>query len=507
MPASQPRTGEWAIGDHFHDEIFGLANAFVLSGVKHYVGTFWEIPDEPGQRFALEFYRCLLDGESVGLAVRNARQVLVREYGEETIVWGSYLLYGDPTFNYMGRIRQKTATAPAKPSYRAAPEIRGREPEEVIDFGAGKAAEKGKPRFLLKTVIGGLILAALLLWGYPGFLRNQMASYEKAVVSLYQAGDFEKALQACQALEAKDPGSGLPHLVRGDILLRTGKPDTAKAAYRKTLEAPDGLSSQKSQALMGLGRIASLQGESDAALACYRQATTVMPENTRGYVAQAMLMQTRGEDEAALHLLSGACELMPEDKSLALVLSEIRQRIRQAQNQERQKQIDRMVRNLIENMAEQPKPRSSDVPDGRPVTLWVMDFETLGYGLQEGENRLLRAGLTHALLKNKGLRLVERDLLEHLLAELKLGTSRLAEQHTALSLGRLLAARLILTGQLVHAGPHTQVNLRLIETETGEIRAAMTETFDAPASAAVMAEKLAGKLWEKLRGLYPVRER
>ncbi len=31
------RTEGWNIKEHFHDEIFGLANAFVLSGVKHYV--------------------------------------------------------------------------------------------------------------------------------------------------------------------------------------------------------------------------------------------------------------------------------------------------------------------------------------------------------------------------------------------------------------------------------------------------------------------------------------
>jgi len=56
------RTENWALKEHFQNEIFGLANAFLLTGVKHYVGTFWEMLDEPSSLFALEFYKNLLSG-------------------------------------------------------------------------------------------------------------------------------------------------------------------------------------------------------------------------------------------------------------------------------------------------------------------------------------------------------------------------------------------------------------------------------------------------------------
>ena len=98
------RTEEWALAEQYQNEIFGLANAFLLAGVKHYVGTFWEILDEPSSRFALEFYKQLLSGMTTGEAMREARQSLIKEYGEESIVWASYLLYGDPTSNYMDQI-------------------------------------------------------------------------------------------------------------------------------------------------------------------------------------------------------------------------------------------------------------------------------------------------------------------------------------------------------------------------------------------------------------------
>ncbi|MCP4717483.1 MAG: CHAT domain-containing protein, partial [Deltaproteobacteria bacterium] len=67
------QTEEWAIGNDYNQKIFGIANAFLMSGVQHYVGTFWEILDEPGKRFAIEFYRALMDGATTGEAMQQAR--------------------------------------------------------------------------------------------------------------------------------------------------------------------------------------------------------------------------------------------------------------------------------------------------------------------------------------------------------------------------------------------------------------------------------------------------
>ncbi|MCP4576936.1 MAG: CHAT domain-containing protein, partial [Deltaproteobacteria bacterium] len=56
------RTEKWEDKQHLEGESFGLANAFMLAGVRHYVGTIWEITDEPSSRFSLEFYKHLLSG-------------------------------------------------------------------------------------------------------------------------------------------------------------------------------------------------------------------------------------------------------------------------------------------------------------------------------------------------------------------------------------------------------------------------------------------------------------
>jgi hypothetical protein len=84
------------------EDSFGLANAFLYAGVRHYIGTFWEIRDQSGSDFALEFYRYIFSGKSVGEAVKESRQSLTEKYGQDSAGWAAYLLYGDPRFGYFG---------------------------------------------------------------------------------------------------------------------------------------------------------------------------------------------------------------------------------------------------------------------------------------------------------------------------------------------------------------------------------------------------------------------
>ncbi len=156
------QTEEWKIVEDCEDEIFGLANAFLLSGVQHYIGTFWEIPDEAGSHFAVSFYRRLSEGSSIGEALRLARQALVEKYGEDTIVWAGYMLYGDPTTKYICQSLEESKTQTDTDRARkkiAASELR--HPEEVIDFTR-------KNKFSTTSALIGvgllvLVLAALFL--------------------------------------------------------------------------------------------------------------------------------------------------------------------------------------------------------------------------------------------------------------------------------------------------------------------------------------------------------
>jgi class 3 adenylate cyclase/CHAT domain-containing protein len=500
------RNEEWSIREHSQHEIFGLANAFMLSGVKHYVGTFWEILDEPSSRFAVECYRQALSGKTVGEAVREARLALIRQYGEEAIVWASYLLYGDPTFNYLDQVREKKAAPVAESASERLPqhpEAAVRSPEGSGDFIKRETKKRGKAIWAFAA--GFILILGILLWVYPGFLREGTERYETLAMTHYNEGKFEEALNATRTLQDKNPKLRLAYLIQGNVHLRKGEMDAAEAAYRKALGAMDGTSQQKAEALIGLGRIASLHNQPDASLTYYQQATEAAPEGHSGYLSQALVLEGSGKYDKSLMLLEKAQNLAPKDPSIAAITNETRKRAELVHDQKKQEKVDRLVKELLESMKKRPATAPSDGWKSSPLTLWLMDFKTQGFSLQEGEERLLTAGITDRLVAGGRVQVVERALLDRLLEELKLGTSKLIDRNTELSLGKILAARLILSGQIVYSGPQTNVSMRLIETETGRIGAALSESFGNAVPASIMTDKISNSLSAKINSLYPLR--
>ncbi len=498
------RTEEWRIKEEFQGEIFGLANAFILSGVKHYIGTFWEILDEPSSRFALECYRHALSGTTVGEAVRRARLSLIKDYGEETIVWASYLLYGDPTFNYTDQVMAVRAGAePAQPEKVLSLEGAVKTRKQASDSVQKKASNKKARGVLLAAGILAIIL--FLLFGYPGFLGTNLEKLERSAVASYQAGKFDEAMTASKALSERSSKLSLPYLLQGNIYLRERKVDAAEKAFQQALRATKGTESQKAEAMMGLGRIASVRNQPDKALEFYQKASELASGSRAGYVSQAFILEAKGNHAEALSLFEKAGNMEARDPALAGITNEARRKVAIAKDQEKQERIDRVVKELVESAKAPPRALPSDGWTSAPLTLWIMDFQKQGYSLQEGEERLLVAGLSEALLEKSRVQLVERDLLERLLEELKLGTSELADRNSALNLGRILAAKLILFGQVVYSGPQTQVSFRLVETETGRISATVNELFGGAVPVSALTEKLSKDLLDKLVKQYPLR--
>ena len=86
------------IQENYQEKTYSLACAFLFSGVRHYIWAIQRIEDPVSFVFAREFYTHLIKGSSVGEAVRLARLRLIKEYGINSCLWASYLLYGDPNF-------------------------------------------------------------------------------------------------------------------------------------------------------------------------------------------------------------------------------------------------------------------------------------------------------------------------------------------------------------------------------------------------------------------------
>ena len=497
------RTEEWNLKQHFQNEIFGLANAFLLTGAKHYVGTFWEVLDKPSRLFALEFYKQLLEGVTIGEAIRLSRLELIKKYGEETIVWASYLLYGDPTFNYLDQIKEmgvpdKEASEVFTPKVET--EVRAR--EEEITFGEAKARKVSKGWW---GAVAGVIILALLLFGYLGIFKTGTGEYENLALTHYQAGKYAEAIEACEKLQNNNPGLRLTYVILGNIRFMEGDLKRAEALFEQALKAEKGTEGQKAEALMGLGRIASVRNNTAQALDYYQQAAKLAPDTGQAYASQAILLNNEGRYDEALSLFKKANALSPDDRGLKAIANNTVNKIALSKDEEKQKRIDKLVQELLSSME---KPIASVQWDGwtsLPLTLWMMDFETRGHNLQEGKETIIASCIVDHLIEKSRAQIVERAILDKLMKELKLSTTKLVDRSTALSLGKIMAARLILSGQVFHSGSESQITIRFIETETGQITGAVNEVFGSAVPPSTIADKLSGIIVEKLKSLYPLK--
>lgn len=500
------RTTEWGIKTHFHDDIFGMANSLILAGVKHYVGTFWEILDEPSKCFARDFYKYLLTGHSTGEAMRLARMASINAYGEETIIWASYLLYGDPTFNYVEQIgdEKPAAQPPSHESQNDIIDMKTRAGDAVIDYDE---VPKKRPALAFLITAAAALITVLVLWVYPGILNTNTTHQEQALVALYHTGQLDKAMQAAQNLSIKNDNARISYLIQGEIFLRKGELDKAQSAYQKAVSTLKGTERQKADALIGLGRVASIRQDKDDAMAYYTEATRTDPENSRGYLAQGILAIRKGNESTALAFLEKAHSLSPEDRTITALADETRQKIHLSENEAKRKRIDALVRELLEKADKTTPPQPTDGWTSQPLSLWLMDFHTKGVSPQEGQDILLRAGITDGLLQQGRVQIVERALLDKLLEELRLGSSQLVDQRAALTVGKLMAARLIISGSIVLWGPHIQISLKVIETETGRITAAVNNTSNSTVPVSVLSRNISDSLTQKIKESYPLQGR
>ncbi|MCP4717217.1 MAG: CHAT domain-containing protein, partial [Deltaproteobacteria bacterium] len=129
---------------------------FLVSGVQHYIGTFWEVIDEVSRDYAVSFYQNLVLGESIGASVRNARAFLISKYGEENIIWATYVLYGHPGFKYLKNDQEV-------PSVDEVPETAAPDITEAYAEGARSMPHEKKSNFMVGGSIAAAIIAAAVL--------------------------------------------------------------------------------------------------------------------------------------------------------------------------------------------------------------------------------------------------------------------------------------------------------------------------------------------------------
>ncbi|MBI5205222.1 MAG: hypothetical protein HZA11_09920 [Nitrospirae bacterium] len=131
----------------------------------------------------------------------------------------------------------------------------------------------------------------------------------------------------------------------------------------------------------------------------------------------------------------------------------------------------------------------------------VLDFQLQGEGYETSDmGKIVAEWLITALVKEGRFDVIERMLLKKVLEEQKLGVSGIIDESSASKLGRVLGAKIVITGSIMKFQNVMEVNARIIEVESSSIIAAE----NVKSTSAVKLEDLVVKMADKIIKDFPL---
>ena len=327
-------------------------------------------------------------------------------------------------------------------------------------------------------------------------------------------GDAQAALAEANAIIAKSPTRSAAYLLRGRALSRSGDTNGAQAALVQaagTQTAAD-FSWQKSTALVAVGNV-QMRQDPKAAVKTYERASRENPQSVEALSNLAVALNQTGQSAKAKASLEKARELDPKDAITAALLRQVQEGLAEDQDRARQAYIDNAVKDLAAQFRNPaPRPAAMGAPDDwtSPVlALSVLPFQDqtqLGVGGRIGFDSLLQQELIREL-QARGYTLVERRLLDKVLAEVKLGSSEIADQDTQIKLGKVLAARLMVSGVLGSQGDVLTASVRAIDTETTQLALVRADKLSGTPNPSALASTMAQAIAQTVQDKYPLKGR
>ncbi len=336
--------------------------------------------------------------------------------------------------------------------------------------------------------------------GYAAIRRKKMKEAESVFAALAkQGGEAEvlgkeglatvyarekqtaKALALASEVEKKAPGRGYVNAVKGDILYAENRKKEAESEYVKASMRTEGEPYQQAYRYNQLGRLYSSSARFGKARESFDKAIEIDPYYIEGTTNKGVALEKEGKWDQALASYRGALAINSGDVFAASLARRAEEMIAVSKDAGRKERMDRLVKELAERFRAQKTEggKKGDEWSSGPTVLTFVDFEEKG-GLSErdGFSTVLLTRLSETLNASGRVKIVERALVERVIEELNLGSSKLADPDTALKLGKLFAARLIATGSLLHLQEGSVLSMRVVDTESSGIVRTAIRTLD-----------------------------
>jgi tetratricopeptide (TPR) repeat protein/peroxiredoxin len=317
--------------------------------------------------------------------------------------------------------------------------------------------------------------------------QGRAAGLEGLSAVAAKKGQVQRALELAQQVEQSDPSRGYVHVVKADVLYSQNKKQAAEKEYQKAITKKNTAPYHRAKAFNQLGRIRAEQGRWGQALELYDQAAAQDPYYIEAATNKGLLYEKQGRYDQALACYAKAQRIDTTDRFALMLQKKLLAALESQRDRSEKSRIDALVKELAERYRNRRPAKGGAAADGwtsRPMVLSFVDLrQTGGLPERDGFDTVLTDQLADALNGSGRVQVVERALVEKLLQELNLGSSQLADPAAALELGKVLSAKLIVTGALHYQGGQYLLTLRLIDTETTRIAKVMTTELGGPETA------------------------
>jgi tetratricopeptide (TPR) repeat protein len=299
-----------------------------------------------------------------------------------------------------------------------------------------------------------------------------VAQGKECLAQVYlKKGKYDDALKLAKEVEQLAPDRSFVHVIKGDALYAKNKKSEAKLEYEKATKKKTSAPYQEAVAYNRLGRLQDAAGKKKEAQQLFDKAVSIDPYYVEVTTNKGLSYESEGNWDQALKTYRQALEMDKSDVYASALARRAQEMLDLQKDTDRSKRIDQLVKDLAARFRSQKTDsKQNDDWTSRPMVITFLDFEEKG-GMSErsGMSTVFSSELTRYLNASGRVKVVERALMDRLLSELNIGSSELADPATALKLGKVLAAKLIVTGSLIHQPQATAVSFRLIDTETSDI--------------------------------------